>query len=209
MRKTLYLLLSIISLTISVNSSLAQTSDDYKHDEIYFGYGYLSSFTMLSLVDNAADLEYYATIPYTGTPEINTSYLGPFHLGYNHFFGRHISGGVVLTAENVKTVWNYENDNEIIRYNIKSNLMIRSDIHYINNGTIDIYSGLAAGAGYIQYLNDYSNNDKTADPEDIGELIGAFQVNAIGIRIGKGFGVKVEGGFGSLGLVNAGISMRF
>ena len=82
--------------------------------------------------------------------------------------------------------------------------MPRVNFYYINKGLFTLYSGLEV----VCTLGVYSDRSGTSNQNSFGSTF-AFQLNTIGMRIGKEIGGYMEFGFGFRGIVNFGISGRF
>ncbi len=83
-------------------------------------------------------------------------------------------------------------------------VMPKADIYYVNRELFSLYSGLAAGVSHSFCHTNYSNRfDQSFNYFSV-----AYQLNALGIRVGKDIAGYVEFGFGYQGMVNLGISAR-
>lgn len=122
--------------------------------------------------------------------------VGPLMLNYTYGFEDRWSTGVlaVYTGYLVKD----EGTGALKYRNNYFSFMPRIDYHYSNDPNVDVYSGLALGATYLQ-LQNWEESDR---------LLYAFHINAIGIRFGRKVGGFLDIGFGMNGLVNGGVSLR-
>lgn len=82
---------------------------------------------------------------------------------------------------------------------------IGSDYHYVSNEVLQVYSG--ASIAYTFSNEKYSKT--TYDFKNNNQNFLNFQLNAIGLRVGKKLAASLELGFGYKGILNAGISYQF
>jgi len=83
-------------------------------------------------------------------------------------------------------------------------VMATARFNYLSKKIITLYSRV--GIGYTLWL-EYINGDNQYQDQSNGFV--AFQLTPIGIRIGTKVGGFFEAGFGSEGIVAAGVSFRF
>ena len=79
--------------------------------------------------------------------------------------------------------------------------MGRVDFTYVRTRLFRMYSGAALGFSHAR--------ESGEDVEDRGETYFAFQINAVGLRVGKQFAGYLELGFGFDGVMAAGITHQF
>ena len=79
-----------------------------------------------------------------------------------------------------------------------------SEYHYISKDWFQMYSGIAVG--YTSQNADFTTGSNIEDGND---SYFNFQVNAVGLRIGKSFAGFAEFGVGYRGFVSAGLSYQF
>lgn len=79
-----------------------------------------------------------------------------------------------------------------------------TEYHYIHSDWLQMYSG-----GSIAYTSNYSDFTTSSNLEDTSDGYFNFQVNAVGLRIGKSLAGFVELGVGYKGFANAGLSFQF
>ncbi|MEO8532690.1 MAG: hypothetical protein ABI441_03020 [Flavobacterium sp.] len=77
---------------------------------------------------------------------------------------------------------------------------------YIKTPLLDFYGSLGAGAVLTNEKVTESNNKKAATEN---QMDFAWQVNPVGLRVGKSLGGFAELGFGTKGFVTAGINYKF
>lgn len=83
-------------------------------------------------------------------------------------------------------------------------LMIRGDWFYFQQEYVALYSGLALGGTLV-----VSEKDPLYGSQDLALGLIAYQVNAIGLRLGYRLAAFTEIGFGAQGILRAGLSFRF
>lgn len=81
--------------------------------------------------------------------------------------------------------------------------MARTDYRYINR-FLQLYSGVAAGVSAGKSSPKSGTGGDSFSSTDF-----AFQVNALGLRVGHNFGAFAELGFGYNGIVSLGVSAKF
>jgi hypothetical protein len=102
----------------------------------------------------------------------------------------------------------YQSDNttpEAITVN--NNLIMgiaRVTFNYVNKPVIRMYSGI--GIGLTINLSSVKLNGQTDHDR---KLLPGGQLTLMGLRFGRAFGGFVEFGFGTYGIVNAGLSYKF
>ena len=133
---------------------------------------------------------------------------GSIFLTYRHmlrnetmFFG--VTAGYGTSTCKIYNVGQYEG--ELDRLFITA--AIEFEYRYVNQGPVQVYSGL--GLGYT-----YATEELTPPPElgtssDSGDISNvAYQANVVGVRVGKKFGGFAEFGYGYKGIVNIGLSLQ-
>lgn len=87
-------------------------------------------------------------------------------------------------------------------------VMPQATFAYIAKPCFELYSGLALGASMRR--EKFNPTSSSTCKKDVNTMfLPAFQVNAIGVRVGKKLAGFAEIGFGAKGIVNAGVSYRF
>ncbi|MAE08148.1 MAG: hypothetical protein CL661_05240 [Bacteroidetes bacterium] len=86
-------------------------------------------------------------------------------------------------------------------------IAIEGQYRYQNMNKIQLYSGLGVGYSFgKETLTPSASSEKVSSTGSINRL--AWQINAIGVRIGSSIAGFVEFGYGYRGIVNAGISVQ-
>lgn len=83
------------------------------------------------------------------------------------------------------------------------------EYRYVNQGIVQVYSGLGIGFTYgTEELTPPPSEQSIVETTtgDVSSI--AYQVNAIGVRIGKKFAGYAEFGYGYKGILNLGFSVQ-
>ena len=130
---------------------------------------------------------------------------GSLSFQYQYIFGKVLRFGGMITYQPIvdKYLFKKGEHTQTDSYNIFT-LMPRVDFAYLNRGIFSLYSGFAVGLMVSTYNHNYSWQP---DISGIDANV-AFQLNAIGIRVGKDLGGFIEFGTGFQGLINLGFSAK-
>lgn len=184
--------------------SAQNVEQNYQHHDIMISYGAFTIDQFLPVESTMLTELYpdkrYVRDHYAGSGIASFSYR---HITYNEVILWGISAGYNQTKA---TIYNVGTEvGELERQFIS--VAIDVQYRYVNSGSIQLYSGVALGYQL--------GNETLTPPSDSGLPNGsgtinrlAWQVNAMGIRIGKTFGGFAEFGFGYKGIVNVGLSAQ-
>lgn len=137
--------------------------------------------------------------------ELSTSLYGSINLTYERRLKDWVSLGISGSFNPVHGhILSKKNLNYDIYWYVIS-LMPQVNFYYLRTDLVSLYSGLAVGGSL--YLEEDRNIDGKNKYETNFNV--AFQVNGIGIRVGKQVAGYAEFGFGNKGIINLGISGRF
>lgn len=142
----------------------------------------------------------YTRDNYGGSGIITVTYR---RVSKNEFMFWGISAGYNQTKGDIYNVGQLEG--ELKRSFIT--VAIEGQYRYQNMKKLQLYSGL--GIGYTfgsETLNPPVDSGKTSSSGSINRI--AWQINAIGIRIGNSVAGFIEFGYGYKGIVNAGLSVQ-
>lgn len=163
-------------------------------NELQVGYG-VGSATLL--IEGIADLLASGLVP-GSIRRVDRTGTGPFIVGYNRYVSERFSVGlqgsfITSDATYTTTTGEFKGSNRYLT------ALLRGDYRWLNRG-VQLYSGLGVGGSYLT--------------SDVGEqsdntLGFAFQVNALGVRVGKRVGAFAEAGFGFNGILTVGVSAKF
>ena len=196
----MFLLLSPALLAQETNLS----KNDFPKNEINLGYGMLTgveianamAFPMFGIMGIA--------IMRDTIKDFNPSAYGCVSFNYQRYITRWVSVGGTLSLNPVTMQLTSKHGLDLSYSMYLLSVMPRVNFYYINKGLFSLYSGLEAGCT----LGVYSDRSGTSNQNSFGSTF-AFQLNTIGMRIGKEIGGYMEFGFGFRGMVNFGISGRF
>lgn len=165
--------------------------------EIYGSYGLGSA---QELVDGLSD--FGTSLVTAGQINRDTKLkYGPAIIGLNYYATHRLSVGALYSRTSSRSDIKIDNNTQQYSKNSYNVVMARSDYRWINH-TIQLYSGIAAGAAFSK-AEPNENSYKTEK-----ETYFAYQVNAIGIRAGRKLGAFAELGFGYNGILNLGVSLK-
>ena len=187
---------------MTLNSSAqVKHESSYLKNEIYGAYGAASAQEIASFFDNmlAFPISFFLLSAESHSP------VGPVMIGYRHYLNKNISIGIMGSYTAYKTDYRYTLKDSVIGTTDDKfyTVMARGDINYVNDNYFQMYSGLSVG------LTNFKTNyaDSTSGSISTNHL--AYQVNLVGVRVGKNFGAFLELGFGYNGIFNGGISYKF
>jgi len=195
-----YFLFSFFAFLFFANSSYAQQPQN----EFSVGCGFITSQDIFEIEQSM--LESIITLGITKSKL--TSESGVIGIQYKHFVGNF----------DFSSTFGYQEFKK--KYYIAGDLVGKTSLEwytflaqanysYIRSNMFQLYSGL--GFGYSLYeengkLDLQSNNDYKYEH---GESIFSYQLNLLGLRIGKRLGLNLEFGFGFKGVMNAALSYQF
>ncbi len=196
-----WLFLIMLGLTLSVQSQGVDFSYDHHDFSLSYGQFTVDQFQSFKspLLDEQLPDDRYVRDQVKNYGGIFLSYKS-LTKGGNFIWG--ISAGMDRTSS--KVYWVGQEIGTIDRryYSIA----FHADYRYINNGLIQAYSGFGIGYSYVNESLDQLNVEQSDTATSLNKL--AYQITAVGLRIGKQFGGFVEFGYGYKGIVNVGISVQ-
>lgn len=186
-------------------------------NDLYAGYGAGSIFYFTGRMLHSDD---YTTYFSTNNNVHNIVYgsptsFGTIFLGYSRNLNRVVSMGFMFGIQNFtytgKGTSTSTGQTQQTSHTIENNDLLLSGIArflfaYVNKPVIRMYSGIGIGITV-----DFGKETLDGGPDYFSErkLWPAGQLTLMGIRFGKAFGGFFEFGFGSYGIVNAGLSYKF
>lgn len=129
-------------------------------------------------------------------------------LGYKYHFNHRFSVGVDIGILNSSkdTEFTKANDTYIVHRKTSFILVLPTgQYNYLSREKVQLYGNL--GVGLLSYSVDESKDDGTTSGDNYAGF--AFQLNPVGVRVGKQFAGYAELGFGFKGIVNIGASIKF
>ncbi|KQC01458.1 hypothetical protein [Pedobacter sp. Hv1] len=167
--------------------------------EVYGSYGLGSA---QEIIDGLSDMG--ASLFTGGTVSSQTNHLyGPIAVGVNYYFTPRLSAGILYSNTSSRSIVSGGSSSANTYKNTYNVIMARTDYRYIDKA-VQLYSGISLGSSFATTKPENGTSTKTASTTDF-----AYQVNALGIRVGRKIGVFTELGFGYNGIINAGVSMKF
>lgn len=176
----------------------------YDHHDIKIGYGQFipdqfKSVNTSMLNDMFPDLRYTRD---------HYSSMGTLFISYRHIFKNElflwgITAGMSNSKSEIYNVGQYEGELKRQFYTFAFEWNYR----YVNQGPIQVYSGIGIGYSYATETltppPEMSNNPNTSNISSI-----AYQINAVGVRLGKKYAGFIELGYGYKGIINIGFSVQ-
>jgi hypothetical protein len=224
MKKTT--LITLLLCTIFARQAFSQTgtgsdvsssnsSQNLMLNEFYAGYGGLSIFYFTGRMMHSNEFTYhYNTINGNHTSIVYNSpeSWGNVFLGYSRNLNRVISMGFLFGFQNFSyTGTATESNTSQTQHKIEVNDLLFTGVArvlftYVNKPVIRMYSGVAMG---ITIDFGKETRDGGQDKYSEKKIWPGGQLTLMGVRFGKAFGGFFEFGFGSYGIINAGISYKF
>lgn len=217
--KKLYPLLAIFILfsmysysqdTEKKETKSTKTSQASLYNDFYGGYGALSIFYFTGRMLHSDD---YPTVTsaYQDKKFLEPTSVGSFFLGYQRSLNRVVSVGFLFSYQNFHytgTAHLRLNGNDSILKIINDDRLVtgiaRITFSYLSKPYIRMYSGIGIGLTI-----DFGKATVNGDPTNERKLWPGGQLTLMGLRVGRAFGGFLEFGFGSYGIVNAGLSYKF
>jgi hypothetical protein len=134
-------------------------------------------------------------------PKITTSSKGTFYVGIQGFLNRKWTAGMHILYGKYYQTNNYANKNEVVFSNTYIGGFARTEFIWANTEMVEFYSSASLGAMNV------ASQESLQEPVNKVEPI--FQLSPIGMRVGNNIAVHIEGGFGSVGILSAGVRYRF
>ena len=215
--KKLFPLLMILMLMCFVSFSQnaettaktsTKTSQAKLYNDFYAGYGALSIFYFTGRMAHSSD---YPTKTAPNAKFTEPQSVGTFLIGYSRSLNRVISMGIMFGYQN----FHYTGKGRLtLNGNVDTISLISDDrlvtgiarltFCYLNRPYIRMYSGIGIGLTI-----DFGRVTVNGEPTSERKLWPGGELTLMGLRFGRAFGGFVEFGFGSYGIVNAGLSYKF
>ena len=204
--KTKGILLTIGLTVLSLTAFSQKTSQTDLPNEFYAGYGAGSLFYFTGLSNQSHHHMYsYGSDTYLRSA-------GTFLLGYTRNLNRVVSMGVIFSympANSDFTDYSYDkpgNGSNEITGSASDNILgaiTRITFSYVSKPAFRIYSGIAIGVTVDCGTVTYNGNTVSRR-----KLYPAGEITLFGVRFGRALGGFVEMGFGTNGIITAGISYK-
>lgn len=200
MKRVFILFLLLLTFSISNGQDLLQSP---KH-ELAVSYGLITSNQFIDVMKEV----FTAVFSFGTYDKANKHYLGSYHLTYKYAPIDQLLIGLTGSIDKSKGDLLDENDVVDGEYSTTySTAIVSVDYRYLHREMVQLYSGVGAGISVIQDVG----RDFATSTKEKGEASTYFnfQINLIGVRVGKALAGFAEFGVGSKGIVNAGISWQF
>jgi hypothetical protein len=199
--KNLVLTVVTISVLLIGSKGMAQ-KEEFSRNDVRLSYGMTTS-TMVALVTGQILSDMFI-MPFDSSYRADATGYGAFTIQYQYRFSKLIQVGAACSFNPGHLSVQYNRGNTQYSTVFFASVLPRIDFNYVNKGVVTLYSGIALGASYYNFKNNYSNA-----PDKPGNGITFnYHINAIGIRVGKSISGFMEMGFGCLGMLNFGVSAR-
>lgn len=216
--KNLFPLLMIFMLMCSVSFSQnaettaktsTKTSQTTLYNDFYAGYGALSIFYFTGRMAHSSD---YPTKTVSNAKFTEPQSAGNFCIGFARSLNKVVSVGFKFGYQNFHYTGtahmilngNNSDTSKIIADDRLVTGIARLTFCYLNRPYIRMYSGIGIGLTI-----DFGRVTVNGEPTSERKLWPGGELTLMGLRFGRAFGGFVEFGFGSYGIVNAGLSYKF
>lgn len=218
MKKLLPMLALIMSFCLSSFSQNAETKETKPtktsqaslYNDFYGGYGALSIFYFTGRMLHNDDYP-TETNAFQDKKFLEPTSAGNFFLGYQRSLNRVVSVGFVFAFQNFHytgTAHLRSNGNDSLLRIINDDRLVtgiaRITFTYLSKPYIRMYSGIGLGLTI-----DFGKATVNGEPTTERKLWPGGELTLMGLRVGRAFGGFLEFGFGSYGIVNAGLSYKF
>jgi hypothetical protein len=228
MKKTCTIILLLVGISWSTfaqssgnnSSGTEKTNQAGLFNEIYAGYGAGSIFYFTGRMKHTGDYPTEMTSyngSYLGQKTFTTpSSPGTFFIGYGRTLNRVVSMGILFgfqrftyTGTTHYTSYYEGSYSDSSKVKLSSDDILLTGIarllfSYVNKPSVRVYSGIGIGFTVnfgTGKISDYEYSERRIWP--------GGQLTLMGVRFGRAFGGFFEFGFGSFGIINAGISYKF
>ena len=224
--RTIVLMLMVILSTQSMGQTNNTTTGGSQKNEqwalsneVYGGYGAGSIFYFTGRMKHTGEypteLSYYNGRYLTNIDFNTPASAGTFFLGYDRSLNKVISMGCMFGYQNFSyngtasysNIYGSPVDSSLIKLSSNDMLLTviaRLQFSYVNKPSIRMYSGI--GIGITVNFGKGTIGEKESTER---RLWPAGQLTLMGLRFGRALGGFFEFGFGSYGIINAGISYKF
>ena len=203
MKKIISLLLFIIIFSFNINSQVIEKNASLKN-EFSLSYGFASSQEFIDILTELI----HSIFTFTDGEVKRSGFGGPIIFGYKRIFDNIIGVGISGLYSSYNTEFIKHSDNSIL-YSTTNKyyaVILKSDIYYVTNEWVQMYSGFSIGA-----ISENSTLKVVNDPQIhyTSQVAPAFQLNLYSLRVGKKFGGYFELGYGCNGILNLGGTYKF
>ncbi len=178
------------------------TNAQYVHHDLAGSYGIVTTDQIMDLVKDVVR----AVFSFGDYEKDDYNYSGALFLTYKNAASYRMHVGATIGIDNVT--------GDLLQDGIKygdfrtnhTTFAAESDIRWVKRDAFQMYSGIGLGYTFTAEKGEISGTGET-DINRSGHV--AFQINPLGMRIGKRLGAFAEIGFGYKGIANFGLSYQF
>jgi hypothetical protein len=222
MKKT-FIILLILSISFPYlfgqNAGTKETKSTKRsqtelYNDFYAGYGALSIFYFTGRMKHSSgfptETSHYDGYYYYSPEYTDPTSPGTIYLGFARSLNRVVSVGFLFGYQDLKYTESFtKSSTDPTVYQIKADDQLLTGIArvtfcYLNRPTVRMYSGIGIGLTI-----DFGKANGDVDSKTERKLWPGGQLTLMGLRFGRAFGGFVEFGFGSYGILNAGLSYKF
>ena len=193
----------------------AKNSQATLYNDFYAGYGALSILYFTGRMKHSSDYPtesgLYDNNSSSGNSFTEPQSAGTIYLGYARSLNKVVSVGFMFGYQNFhytgKGHQNYNGNDSLLSLTSDDRLVTgiaRVSFCYLNKPFVRMYSGIGIGIT-IDFGKATVNGVATTERK----LWPGGQLTLMGLRFGRAFGGFLEFGFGSYGILNAGLSYKF
>ena len=200
--KPAFILIVLLISGLGLHSQSYERS--YDHHDISIGYGLFIPDQFKNVGSAMLDDRY----PDKRYVRDEYSSIGAFFVTYRHILNNEVmligvTAGYSSSKAKIYNVGQFEGD--LSRQFIT--VAVEWEYRYVNQGPVQVYSGLGLGFTYgTESLTPPPEPETSSQTGNISSI--AYQVNAVGVRVGKKFAGFAEFGYGYKGIVNLGFSVQ-
>lgn len=205
MRKIIFLFCMVALMLHHTRATAQQASlknADFPQNDIRLCYGMTTVYNMAIAAMTTTTMAFI--VPFDSAYRSTVRGYGAFGFQYQYRISKLIQLGALVSVNPGTVDLKFDKGTTAYISTLFVSFMPRVDFYYLNRGIVSVYSGLALGATYFNFKGNYS-----AQPDSSSSGIGfGFQLNGVGIRVGKAVGGFVEMGYGCQGIINFGLTAR-
>ena len=198
-----FLLMSLFSYsqtTESTSTTSPKNSQVTLYNDFYGGYG---AFSIFYFTGNFS----HSSLSMNSTTLSDDQSAGCFFIGYSRSLNKVVSTGFMFGYQNFHRKGtgyiNYSSTDVTVNDDLLMG-MARVTFCYLNKPFVRMYSGVGVGIT-IDLGTEKGSGESSSDRH----LLPGGQITLMGLRFGRAFGGFIEFGFGSYGIMNAGLSYKF
>lgn len=194
-------LFSILLFNLLIFFNVFSQNDDRENfSRIALTYGVLTAPKIFDFSSEVLTPEYFNNINEDFRTNISSS-TGAIFFDYHLLLTRILNLGVAVGYEKItKDV--FINDELVGEVNDKYiSLMGEIEYNYISRDILQVFSGISGGLTFRNENAEIDDNEEKSSTSFI-----SYQIDVVGVRLGRSFGVFAKVGFGFKGLLNGGVS---